>query len=226
MSVSPKTKNRGKERFTFFECTSLIQPTVRRAHGIKDLIELVSEVEPSVIYHHTHQYYLKATTEVPEYSNDFAVWAAEALEERALAEKLANLDLYDYSTIEEVREAIIYILKSYVEENPAPRPARKGDDFDFNDSISIIMPVDIMVATLQDFIRALHMVGASSIYFHFYEARMRLGRPTDDFSHWLDQVLGQSRLAAEIRGVDPYHYSLEGLRQHILYLIRNKGNQK
>lgn len=226
MATSQKKKGLKKEPFTFYECTSLIQPTLKRAQDIKGLIALVSEVEPSVIYHHTHQYYIKAMTEVPEYSNDFAVWAAESLEERALAEKLANLDFYDCSTLEEVREAIIYILTSYMDGNPAPRAARKEDGFYFNDSISIIMPVDIIVETFQDFIRALHMVGSSSIYFHFFEARMRLGRATDDFSHWLDQALGHRELAEEIRRLDPYHYSLEGLRQQILYLLRTVVNYK
>jgi len=114
------------QAFTFFECAGLLQPTGERARDLSELLSLIRTVEPGVIYHHTHQYYLKAAVEVPEYPNDFAVWAAEYLEERALAEKLAGLDLYAYRDVEEVRRALIGIIEGYLRENPMPRPVRIG----------------------------------------------------------------------------------------------------
>ncbi|HEY4484919.1 MAG TPA: DUF5752 family protein, partial [Nitrospiria bacterium] len=161
----------------------------------------------------------KAAVEAPEYSNDFAVWAAQSLEERALAEKLAGLDLYAHADIEEVRRALIGIIESYLRDNPAPRPARDGDAFFFNDSVTIVAEAGPAASSLPDFIEALRAVGASSIYFHFFEARMRLRRPADDFSVWLERSLGREDLAREVRRLDPYRYSLEGLRGEIVSLI-------
>jgi hypothetical protein len=221
MSVNIPGRNRpAKKAFRFFECASLLQPTGRHAKDLVELVSLISEVGPGVIYHHTHQYYFKAAIETPEYSNDFAVWAAESLEERALAEKLASLDLYACPHIEEVRQGLIRIIESYPRENPSPRPARSGDEFFFNDAVTIVMEADPVVENLPDFIEALHTVGTSSIYFHFFEARMRLRRPSDDFSAWLDQGLGRPDLARQIRAIDPYQYSLEGLRRQIILLLQ------
>lgn len=211
---------KNKQGFKFFECTRLIQPTGRKAQDLGQLLSLINMVGPGVIYHHTHQYYLKASIEVPEYSNDFAVWAAQSLEERALAEKLASLDLYAYRQIEEVRQALNGTIKSYLSQNPPPRSVRNGDEFFFNDAVTIVMEVGPEVKTLTRFIEALRTVGTSSIYFHFFEARMRLQRPSDDFSIWLEQSLGQTGLAQNIRKLDPYLYSLEGLRQEILSILQ------
>ena len=216
----------GKESLVFYECTNLIQPTGFRAQNARELLSLIRKVEPGVIYHHTHQFYLKAAVDIPEYSNDFAVWASDALEERALAEKLACLDMFTFSNIEEIRKALIAILKSYLSENLTPRPARTGDAFFFNDTITLILPVGLLAKSIPDFIKVLHQVGTSSIYFHFFEAKMRMGRLTDDFSAWLETSMGDTELAARIRRLDPYHYSLEGLRQEMLFIVQHYAGMK
>jgi hypothetical protein len=205
--------------FTFCECSTLIRPTGHRAENAQELLSLIGRVDPGVIYHHTHQFFMKATVEVPEYPNDFAVWAAEVLEERALAEKLASLDLYVFNSIEQIRTGLTRTLKAYIKENPELRRARKGDAFFFNDSLTLVFPIESVVRTLGDFIRELQIVGTSSIYFHFFEARMRMERPSDDFSTWLETSLGYPGLAKRIRSLDPYHYSLEGLREEILFIL-------
>lgn len=215
-----KTDIRSKRPFRFLECTSLIQPTGKHAQDLSELLSLIRVVDPGVIYHHTHQYFLKAAIETPEYPNDFSVWAARSLEERALAEKLANLDLYAFSEIEQVRGALIEIIVSYLGENPVPRPARTGDAFFFNDAVTIVAETGFEADTLAAFVGALDRVGTSSIYFHFFEARYRLRRPADDFSVWIGAELNRPDLAQAIRGLDPYQYSLEGLRDRIVSLLR------
>jgi hypothetical protein len=207
--------------FVFCECSTLIRPTGHRAENAKDLLAWIRKVEPGVIYHHTHQFFMKATVEAPEYPNDFAVWAAEVLEERALAEKLASLDLYAFDNIEDIRKGLIRTLKAYLDSHPEPRRARKGDSFFFNDTLTLVFPLDPPVSTLSEFVRELAVVGTSSIYFHFFEARMRLERPTDDFSAWLETSLGYASAADRIRTLDPYHYSLEGLREDILFILNH-----
>ncbi len=216
----PKDDQKNKKGFKFFECTRLIQPTGRKARDLTELLSCIEIVAPGVIYHHTHEYYLKASIQAPEYPNDFAVWAAQDLEERALAEKLACLDLYAYRDIESVRQVLSKIIKSYLVENPQPRPVRNGEEFFFNDAVTIVMESGPEAKTLPSFIEALRTVGTSSIYFHFFEARMRLQRPSDDFSIWLEQDLDRPDLAQKIRKLDPYLYSLEGLRKEILSILQ------
>jgi hypothetical protein len=215
-----KGRMKKPQPFIFYECMTLIQPTGKQALDANQLLKLITEVEPGVIYHHIHENYLNAPIEVPEYPNDFAVWAAEALEDRALAEKLASLDVHSYNAIEKVRKALIEILKSYLDQNPGHRPTRREDAFFFNDAITIVIPTDDTAKRLKDFINALSTVATSSIYFHIFEARMRLRRPSDDFSIWLEKSLKRPDLAHKIRRLDPYHYSVEELRQQLLLAIQ------
>lgn len=214
-----KGHTKKSQPFTFYECMTLIQPTGKQALDANQLLKLITEVEPGVIFHHIHENYLNAPIEVPEYPNDFAVWAAEALEDRALAEKLASLNVHSYTGIEKVRKALIDILKLYLDENPSLRPTRREDAFFFNDAITIVIPTDDTVKRLKDFVNVLSTIATSSIYFHVFEARMRLRKPSDDFSIWLEKSLNRPDLAHKIRRLDPYHYSVEELRQKLLFAL-------
>jgi hypothetical protein len=199
----------------------LVQPTGKKAYDAHQLLALVREVKPGVIYHHTHQYYLKAAIENPEYPNDFAVWAAECLEERALAEKLASMDMFSYSHIEDVRRALINIIASHLKEHLPPRSVQSEDAFFFNNAVTVVIETGLEADSLVSFVEALNELGTSSIYFHFFEARLRLHRPTDDFSLWLETSLGKTEVANRIRKIDPYQFSLEGLRREIILRVQS-----
>ena len=216
----PNTKGKNKQAFTFYECMNLIRPTGKRARDTRQLLTLINEADPNVIYHHMHRTCLNESIEALEYPNDFAVWAADALEERALAEKLSGLDLNACKGVEEVRSGIANILKTHLAENPAPRPAKPGNDFFFNDAFIIVVPADLVVENVPGFIDALRVVGSSSLYFHFFEARMRLKRPTNDFSTWFDKSQNQPAFAKHINEIDPYHYNLEELRRKVISLLQ------
>jgi hypothetical protein len=54
-----------------------------------------------------------------------------------------------------------------------------------------------------------------SLYFHFFEARLRLDRKTNDFSYWLEQQ-GARDLAGAIDRLDPYIMTLDELRSRIV----------
>jgi hypothetical protein len=57
------------------------------------------------------------------------------------------------------------------------------------------------------------------LHFHFFEARLRLERPTNDFSQWLGD-LGQTKLAARIDALNPYIMTLDELKHAIVKLGR------
>jgi hypothetical protein len=60
------------------------------------------------------------------------------------------------------------------------------------------------------------------LHFHFFEARLRLERPTNDFSQWLAD-LGETRLALKIDKLNPYAMTLEELKHEIVKLGRKYG---
>lgn len=205
--------------FRFFECFALIRLTGRRAKDILELLEIIKLVSKGSIFHHMHQYFIKPSIVPPEFPNDFAGWVADSLGEENLAEGLANLNPFEFEHIEDIRSELVRIVTEHLKNYPMPRPCQSGREFMFNEGITIVLPTDIVAATLHDFARALREVDQSSIYFHFYEARLRLGKERDDFSQYVDECLECPGLASRIKSMDPYMYSTEVLREKIIRLI-------
>mgnify|MGYP005841581775 CR=1 FL=1 len=70
---------------------------------------------------------------------------------------------------------------------------------------------------LAEFLLAIKYIEDESLYYHFYEARVRLG--VDDFSLWIENTLGNKMLAKEIREIDPYIHNMQGIRSKIIAAI-------
>ena len=97
--------------FEFQHCVSILKATGRKAHNLRELRGSLAEVSDDSIYHHTYQYFLKG--HVMEYTNDFAHWAGESLEERVLSEHLSNIDPYDFREIRELRQELLKTVEEY-----------------------------------------------------------------------------------------------------------------
>lgn len=207
------------EPFRFHECFALIRLTGRRASDILELLEIIKQVSKGSIFHHMHQYFIKPSIVPPEFPNDFAVWVADCLGEQNLAEGLANLNPFEFENIEDIRSELVRIITEHLKNYPMPRPVLPGREFMFNEGVTIVLPTAITAATLHDFARALREVDPSSIYFHFYEARLRLGKEEDDFTHYIDECLECPGLARRIKTMDPYMYSTEVLRDKFIRII-------
>lgn len=209
-----------KYPFAFQQCVSILKATGRKANNLRELREVISSVSGNSIFHHTYQYFLKE--HIHEYTNDFAHWAGESLEERALAEHLSSIDPYDFAKVSEVRKEILRVIDDYLERFPEPRKAMKGDEFYFNETLTFTFPAGIAVENLAEFLMAIKYVDSSCIYYHFYEARMRLGNKTDDFSAWVEDVLMNKELAESIRSIDPFMHNVEGIREHIAEAVEQE----
>jgi hypothetical protein len=206
--------------FEFRQCVSILKSTGRKAKNLRELREIISLVSDESIFHHTYQYFLKG--HILEYTNDFAHWAGESLEERALAEHLSSIDPYDFSTIDELRKRFLHAIDEYLKKFPEPREAMAGEEFYFNQTITLIFPVGIRVKNLAEFLIAIKYIDAGSIYYHFYEARIRLGSGVDDFSAWIQDVVLKKELADKIRAIDPFMHSVDGIREHIIEAVEEK----
>ncbi len=206
--------------FHFYECVALLRLTGKRAADIIEFLEIIKGISTESIFHHMHQYFLKPLIQTPTYPSDFAVWAAEGLEEKGLAERLANLNPYAFINIEDVRKEIIRIIETHLKEYPPPRPVLPGNEFFFNESVTLVIPTELKAENLEEFLSALSLVDRSSIYFHFYEARLRLGREWGDFTCWLEEGLGRRDLADKIKTLDPYMYPTEVLREKIINIVK------
>ena len=199
------------EPFEFKECIGILKATGKKARNLKELRDIVAVVSAGSIFHHTYQYFMRER--FLEYTNDFAQWAGEGLEERALAEELSNIDPYEFRDTEEVRKRLLDIIGGYLERFPDPRDAMAGDEFYFNETVTIIYPAGIRAENLAEFLIAIRFIDVNAVYYHFYDARVRLG--TDDFSAWFERVIGKPALAEAVRAIDPFMHDLEWIRRYI-----------
>jgi hypothetical protein len=205
------------EPFEFRQCISILKSTGKNAKNIKELRDLIATVSDECIFHHTYQYFLKE--HILEYTNDFAHWAGENLEESALSEQLSNIDPYDFKNITDLRDELIHVINDYLERFPQPRDAIPGNEFYFNETVTLIFPVGIRAKNLAEFLTAIKYVDSDSIYYHFYEARVRLGSGIDDFSRWIEDVFGKKELGERIRTIDPFMHTIEEIKRHIIETV-------
>ena len=215
--------NQEQKSFIFDTELRLVVLTGLKAHDLSELRELLATVPRSSIFFHTHQQYLAHNFRRPHYYNDFAVWVSQALREEALAEKLAAIDLLAFTTMRELRSAFIAAIDQYVATSTTPPPVcRPGEAFHFCRSKSFVLPTGIVAHNVEDFFAKLPFITDASLYFHFFEARLRLGRRTSDFSRWLSDR-GRGDLANTIDELNPYIRTLDELKQDIIQIGQDAG---
>ena len=215
---------RAKEPFRFYTRLHLSELTGLRATTLGQLLDLIKEVSDSSIYNHTHRFLQQHQYLSPEPPNDFAYWVTEVLGEDELGEKLASIDTVQYSTIRSLRDKIAETIEDYLKNNALAKLkfAWEGEEFHFVKSVSFILPTSYVVYNLREFVDILRKVTIDSIYFHIFEARLRLERSSSDFSNWIGNSIGDKELAREIAGLDPYTHTLEGLRSALINMIENR----
>ncbi|MFH0788687.1 MAG: DUF5752 family protein [Pseudomonadota bacterium] len=209
------------QSFEFKLCASLLRFTGKKAKNLRELREGIAGVSQDSIFHHTCQYFLKGP--VHEYTNDFAHWAGESLEERALSEHLSNIDPYFFLQIQDLRWELLRVIDEYLSAFPEPREVFPGDEFYFNETITIVAPLGIRVRNLAEFLMAIKYVDPGSLYYHFYEAKIRLGGGINDFSAWMATSLDKKELAEKIKRVDPFMHNLEEIRDHLIELVEKEA---
>ena len=205
--------------FRFVTQAALTQITERKAKNLAELSGHLKEVPGSVIYFHTHRFLEQHQFLSPEPPNDFAYWVTAALQEEELGEKLAGIDTVRFTTLRTLRNKIIETIDKHMAANPNGRNAPHGQELYLMQSISFILPTPYEVWDLPEFLEALKKISIHSLYHHIFEGRIRPPLGVNDFSNWLENGLGETRLAKAIHSMDPYTQTLDGLRQRIIKLI-------
>jgi hypothetical protein len=207
------------EPFVFYTERRLVVLTGRRASNLSELLEHLREVSGSSVFYHTHYLYLIHHFEKPRFYNEFAEWVSEALQEERLAEQLAAIDLLSITSIRDLREALIAPIEKHIRVTRAQRDCPEDDEFHFCEAKSFIMPTGLVAHDVPEFFQKVACVTNSCLHFHFFEARLRLGRPTNDFSRWL-QAAGEPRLARAVDRLHPYAMTLDELKDMIVRIGR------
>lgn len=209
------------ERFHFFTRLNLVELLGRKARNAAELLEGIRRSPGASVYYHTHRFLQQHHFLSPEPPNDFAFWTQNALGLDELSERLASIDTVRFRQIAGIRGAFITVLQAYLGERKGRLVnCQEGEEFHFMSCRTFILPTPHSAGDLREFADLLEAVSVDSLYFHIFEARLRLERGANDFSNWFES-LGHADLAAEVAGLDPYTQTLEGLRRKIVRLARN-----
>ena len=213
---------RAREPFQFHTRLHLSELTGLRASNLSQLLKLIKSVSGSCIYHHTHRFLLQHQYLSPEPPNDFAYWVTEVLGEVELGEKLVSIDTMQFLTIHDLRGEIISVIEEHLESKHSSKLkfASEGEEFYFIKSVSFVLPTNYFAYDLREFTDVLGKITIDSIYFHIFEARLRLERHTNDFSNWIETSLGNEELARRIARLDPYTRTLEDLRNTLIEMVK------
>lgn len=217
---------KAKEPFRFMNRVYLRELTGLKASNLRELANILKDVPDSVVYYHTHIFVEEHDFLVPEPANEFALWVSNTIDDKILGERLAAIDNSEFSTMGALRDRLVSMIEEHlnlvVRPEDALRNAPNGMEFHFVKAVSVILPTDYVAHDLREFVEVLRKLSQGSLYFHLFESRLRLGRGRNDFSTWLEDDLGEKELAAQVARLDPYNYTLEGLRSALIQLTEKR----
>jgi hypothetical protein len=206
--------------FYFNTSESLIRIGRQKASNISELWQGLETCPNDSIFQHTFRTLQEHHFIRQGFSNDFAHWCLSACNEPVLAEQLASVDVREFTAIEGVRQRMVAIVDAFLQQHPQSAMKPAHEPFFFCASSIVILPTRFAPDTLPGFVSGLRQVSVHSIHHHFIEARLRLHRMSNDFSNWLEQEVGLTRLAESIERIDIYTNTMEGVRQQIASIVQ------
>ena len=218
-----KRQMKAKTPFDFYTSSQLVEITGRKAANLSDFLEIIKTIDDSSIFYHIHHAFREYQFAPGIYTNDFAHWVGEELNENSLAEKLANINIKEFTDIKSLRERIAEIIENHLKAHPDSSNLTGRHKFYFCKNVGIVQKTRYAAWDLEEFCEQLLRVGLRSLFFHFFEARLRLGRKTNDFSDWIKFNFKDEKLARQIEALDQYLYTMDELRDQIIKLV---GGQK
>lgn len=191
-----------------------------KAHNIKELVEHIKTVPAGSIYYHTHRFLKEHHYLVPEPPNDFAYWIRNVLNKRELGEITASINIVSLKKIEDVRKRLLDVFDQFKNKQAFDIYCSPGDEFQFMSCRTFCMPLELKATGIKEFADTLEKAPVSTLYYHIFETRLRLGTDSNDFAIWFRRN-GETELADKISLLDPYTTTLEGLREKIINLVRS-----
>lgn len=208
--------------FAIKDCALIAIATGRRAQNLRELRNLLAEINPDSIYYHFWGGLLRPRFDDPEYHNDFAIWTRHGLHDKILAERLSIIDPTEYNTIEDLRQELIDRIEERLDEIDYPLWAKHDNQFEFVRSQIVIFDTHFKINRPEELVKFLPRMTVGSIFYHFIDARRRNAKGMDDFQNWIkDFGKDYQGLCSNINEIDPYFATLAELRNKLIEVLNN-----
>jgi len=207
--------------FYFNSAAHVIRIGRDRATTLGEFGEILKRCADEAIFQHTFQTLEEHHYVQEGFTNDFAQWSFSACNEVGLAERLASVDVREFTSIKALREKINATVDDYLKKNPQARDRVAFEPFYFCASDTVVVPTPFVARNLGEFADGLQRVSLHSIHFHFIEARVRLKLNSNDFSLWLEEEMDLGSLADRLNRIDIYTSTLQDVRRKILKIVES-----
>ncbi|HEY6271389.1 MAG TPA: DUF5752 family protein [Terriglobales bacterium] len=228
MATAPQSSVRprwARAPFYFNSAAHLLRIGREKAATLEELLEAVRDCSDACIFQHMFQTLEEHHFIREGFSNDFSHWAFSACNEIGLAERLAALDIREFTSTAVMRERLVEILSGYLKQNPRAATRVATEPFYLMAADLVVIPTPYVARNLEEFADGLRKVSVHSIYYHFIDARLRLKLNNNDFSVWLEEELDMGRAADRLNRIDIYTSTLEGVRRSIQRIIEGEMRQ-
>lgn len=206
------------EPFYFNSSAHLLRIGRERATNLLELLQALRTCSEDSIFEHTFRTLQEHHFIREGFSNDFAQWTFTACNEPGLAERLASIDVREFTSVQAVREQIVQVVEEYIRNNPASVDRQAREPFYFCSADIVLLPTPFVAYSLPEFVDCLARVTLHSIHHHFIEARLRLQLQSNDFSLWLEEA-GLTEAARRLNRIDIYTATMEDVRRQILRIV-------
>ncbi len=207
--------------FYFNSAAHLLRIGREQAHNLSELLEGLRTAPDDAIFQHTFQTLQEHHFIREGFSNDFAHWAFAACNEVGLAERLASVDVREFTSLRALRDRLVAIVEDYLQKNVRARDRAALEPFYFCASDTVVVPTPFVARNLGEFADGLQRVSIYSIHYHFIEARLRLKLNSNDFSVWLEEEMDLPQVADRLNRIDIYTSTLHDVRRRILRVIES-----
>lgn len=208
------------EPFDIKDCALAAIATGQKAQNLKELRDIIRSVVPGSIYYHFWGGLLRPRFDEPEYNNDFASWVRHSLHDKSLAERLSMIHPTEFPDLEDLRRELLDTIEERLDTSDYFLWSEPDRQFHFITSQIVVFDTHKVISEPRELVAVMPSMTASSIFYHFIDARRRTFGNMDDFSAWLygfkDRCTDLCRL---LSSVDPFFSSLSELRNQLTNLV-------
>jgi hypothetical protein len=223
-AVEKPTPRKPDKSFYFNTSEHLLRIGRYRAATLAELLQCLRSCPEDSIFQHTFRTLQEHHFIRQGFSNDFAHWSLSACREPVLAEKLASVDVREFTAIGGLRQRMVENMDEFLKKHPRSGSHQGGEPFYFCASDIVVLPTPFVADSLPAFLDGLKQISVHSIHHHFIEARLRLHLMSNDFSQWLEEEVGLPQTADAIERIDIYTNTMEGVRQQIARMVEQVLN--
>ncbi len=198
------------------DCALAVVSTGKTASSIEEFKEVLPYISLSSIYFHFWGRHFRPSFDHPELHNDFARWSYLVLGDHILSERLGIIDPTEYVSLEELKMEVLEVMEQRLEESEVPAWSVVKNKFHFQRSVIVIFDSEKTIKHPSELKAILPTLTATSIFYHFIDARRRTSTGVDDFTAWLSEATPETPdLLKKIQHIDPYFLSLTEQRQKL-----------